>query len=559
MTWTKTFPSLPSELGTTASSLSSALGVARNALQVARTTVAAETALLNSQASGTLGGVQGALRGLASAVRSALDAALDDAGAYVLLVPLPKKGLPLWIPGMDTPLPRAPVGALSHSVPAAVRQTPLWQRAFEQSTLFLGGNAHFLRTVTEACFDAGDAQRPTFNEDSFWGYAAIVGGATDLGAATTVAAYAARLFGGSTGAEEVRPGRGYTDILVDGLVARDGPRGAVIEVEWRTPGVRALDDGSWSLVPTDYAVIRTEGPESLAARHVLDLFASVDLREGMSGRANAVVLKVARHNGIIRRYVDETTLDPDKTYYYFLAYKGRLESNTGRQQAYPYDLLSGPARMRRAPRAVRRTRHGIAPDWVRTPSVVAIIPSLNALVGRIIAAIDSAARVAEDTVSLTSTALAAIDAEITRVTKIVGDLDLILSQLDQVYTTPDANIYVTLRSGRGNVANMISDLTSALQDPADPGRPPFDSGDEYVTGAIVVVTAPSEAQFLAVWALLRMLFEEDEADPVVAGVNAFPAAPANTAATPLTQEPASVTFDTAMNPRAPGEPDASCE
>jgi len=305
-------------------------------------------------------------------------------------------------------------------------------------------------------------------------------------------------------------------------------------------------------VPTDYAVIRTEGAESLSARRVLDLFAGIELREGMRGRAEAVVLKVARHDGILRRYVDESSLDPDKTYYYFIAYKGRLEGPEGRRQAYP-------ARMRRTPRAIRRTRHGVAPDWVRTPSVASIIPGLNALIGQVLGAIESATRTAEDAGSLASTTLAALDAEIARVTKVVGDLDLILNQLDQVYATPDANIYVTLRSGRGGVAAMLADLTNALQDPTDPDRPPFDSGEEYVTGALVVVAAPSETQFLAIWALLRMLFEEDEADPVVAGVTAFPAAPTTPATTALTPESASVTFDQSLNPRAPGEPDASCE
>ena len=106
---------------------------------------------------------------------------------------------------------------------------------------------------------------------------------------------------------------------------------------------------------------------------------------------------------------------------------------------------------------------------------------------------------------------------------------------------------------------MIGDLAKALDDTSDAERPSFDTGDEYVCGAMVVVAAPSEDAFLRAWALVELLFgPADAEDPVVAGVRSVEAEIAR-AAVVLTNPEPSRTFNEDMSPRPAGQGDASCE
>lgn len=558
MSWGRVFPAFPTEVADAATTLSESLAAAREAVRAARLVVATQTALASATAAGATDLGTAALEGLVTAARAAVDALLDDVGAYVLAVPLPKKGLAYALPEAMSAPSSAPAGALASALGRETASLPVWQRAFAPEALFVGGNAHFLKTVAEATTDAGDGDRPSFGRDSYWGYVALVGGSTDVGAATTLATYAVQLFGSSRRAADVPATRGDADLVASGLAVRPGPRGGAVALEWQPVDERALDDG-WRAVPVNYAVIRSERPEAMTARSVLDLFASVDLREGLTGRHGARVLKVARYNPVVHRYVDEDTLTPNQAYYYHVAVKTRLDGPGGRREERPYALISTAVRYRPALREAPPGRHGTPPDWWRSPSVVRIIPAFGRLIDRVNAAIDSASAAVTRVTGVSQASLAALDRLIAKLDRLIGEIDAVVGQIQAAYTTPSANIHVTLRTGKGNVTNMIGDLAQALADTSDSERPDFDTGDEYVCGAMVVVAAPSEDAFLRAWALIELLFgPADAEDPVVAGVRSVEDEIARAAVVLTTEEP-SRTFNEDMSPRPPGQGDASCE
>lgn len=558
MVWGRAFPTFPTEVAEAASTLNESLATAREAVRAARLVVAAKTALATTQGVGASDLGAAALEGLVTAARTAVDALLDDVGAHVLLVPLPKKGLAYALPDAMSVPSSAPAGALASALGRETASLPVWQRAFAPESLFVGGNAHFLKTVAEATTDAGDGDRPTFGRDTYWGYVALLGGSTDLGAATTLATYAVQLFGSSRRAADVTATRGDADLVASGLAVRPGPRGGTLALEWQPVDARPLDDG-WTAVPVAYAVIRSERPEAMTARSVLDLFSTVELREGLAGRHGAQVLKVARYNPVVHRYVDESSLTPNQAYYYHVAVKTRLDGPGGRREERPYALLSASVRYRPAPREVPQGRHGTPPDWWRSPSVVRVVPAFGRLLDRVNAAIDSASAAVTRVTGISQASLAALDRLIAKLDRLVGEIDVVVGQIQAAYTTPSANIHVTLRTGKGSVTGMIGDLAKALDDTSDAERPSFDTGDEYVCGAMVVVAAPSEDAFLRAWALVELLFgPADAEDPVVAGVRSVEAEIAR-AAVVLTNPEPSRTFNEDMSPRPAGQGDASCE
>lgn len=556
MPWIKAAPTLPTEVTGAAEALTGSLTALHTALSVVQVQIRTSIALARGGAVGALDSAGSLLGVLTGAVKDGLNALLDDGGGYLLIVPTPKKGLTGLVQGFIDPPSILPNAVLRGGVPADVRATDVWRQAFAPEALFTGGNAHYLQTVASSLFDAGDDSRPRFSNDTYWGYVAFLAGATDIAAAMVVATYFDRLFGSKQGTEALGAARGNGELVAQGLRASPSGRGEVVVLTWNPMDPVVLEDGA-RLVATHYAVIRSERPQAMTARQVLDLFGDQELTEGLTGRFGARVMKVTANDGFLHRYVDSSPLTVNQTYYYHLAVRTRLE-RAGTSVNRGYGLLSSAARYRREPQRAGG-RHGKFPDWYRTPSLARLIPSLSRLLDRIMEAINSATSVGERGLSLAESSMAQLDRYLAKLDQTVTEIDLILSQINRVFQTPDVGVYLTLRQGQGNAASFLADLGKALSDPADVNRPPFETGDEYTTGVIVLVAAPSEAAFLRAWAMLELLFgPATEDDPVVAGVRAIQAGveatiPSETPAVP------SNTFNPDMTPRPAGTGDSTCD
>lgn len=560
--WVALTPSLPPGVTEAAQGLRTgfqAFGAQLSVLKVQRQIA---LALARTEATGAIDAVRSVLSSATGAVRSGLNALLDDAGAYVLLVPLPKKGLGYLLAGSSAP-PTAPTGALAAEVPQAVRDLPAWREAFSPARLYVGGNAHFLKTVGEALFDAKDPNRPKLQNATYWGYAAAVAGSTDLGAAMALATYFAQFADKKQqGSGGLSPTRGAGDIVVSGLRASPSGRALLCVLDWSAIRSRPIDSTGWTAVPVEYAVIRSTGVEAATARAVLDLLPSALPTAGMTGRHGSKVLKVVTSDGIVRRYVDEETLDPATTYYYHVAVRTKLVPPGGSSEpevVQPYTLLSSPARYR--PQADRNgdARGGNPPDWYRTPSVARLIPAFDRVIDQAMEALASAEAVTADGLDFGDTVISTIDAQIERLRRIEEEVQTLLGQIVNIYAVPNAGVHLCLRTGQGNASTVLSDLASSLGNLSDPDRPPFDAGNEYVVGIVALVAAPSEAEFLKAWALLKLLFGgSSDVDPQLAGVQSIPESTPEPAP-PLDDPAPGVTFNNDMTPRAPGEGDASCD
>lgn len=542
MTWNQLTPPIPNEVTDVGTSLSTALEGFRAQLQVARAELLAASALPAS-ASGTLDLVQGLLDTLGRAIEGAINGLLDDLGCYVLLIPLPKKGLGDFLPESQwltlTEAAQAPSDL-------ATMSGTTWLQAFDRTSFLSGGNAHILRTLTESLYDPGDGSRPQFSADTSWGYCLMVSGATDLTGALGVAAYFDRLIPELKGSGQVSATRGWTDIVVRSVQANPSARGNHVSVTWEPPDARGLDDGQWRAVPTRYAVIRSDQTQAASARRVLDLFSSRNLVTGLMGAHGAVVLDVNDYDGLIERYLDTSPRDWGTTYCYHVAIDVRVERVEGPEQNYQtgFTLLSSPAFWREEPRRRTNLRLGKPPDWGRSPSVAQTFPALDRLLDRVLETGRDIGLGATRARSISDAALAAFDRKLRKLTSIADELDAIVRQLSAVFETPDAGIHVTLRSGRGNHQSFLKDVAEALDDLSDPERPPFDTGDEYTCGLVLLLATPDQGAFERAWQILALLFSPSTSnDPVVEL---------------LDTTTSTITFNDDMSPR-PGRGNSECD
>lgn len=561
MSWQRLNPEIPQEVTDAGQALTSGLETIRTSLQAARALLQART-LLTSPLTGELDAINAALNTLAGAITSALTTLLDDGGAYLLPIPLPKKGIARLVtdddqPAEDVPETQVPSGALAAEVPPAVTQDPLWVEAFAAEDLFLGGNAYVLRTVTESLFDVGDTNRPTFGASAAWAYSVMLAGSSDLGAVLSVGSYLHRLFGNRRqGANGVAVTRGYTEITGTSLRATVSGRENFVVLSWDRLVRRTLDAG-WVLRPTAYAIIRSTGVEAMTAHSVLDLFPTREITEGMTGLYGARVLKVAPYDGLVCRYVDRTPLDPGVPAYYHLAVRGTLQG-TYMEADIGYDMLSACCRFKREPHRTN-TQLSVAPDWIRTPSIARAFPALNRLVDSLSEAVRDIASSAATGQTIARASLASLDAEIQKFERIIQNLETLLGQLEAVFATPNAGVYFTVRSGEGDLGSFVTDLARALSDRSDANYPPFETGDEYILGYIILLVGPTPTAIAAALEMLRLLFGTTDPSPILAGIRDITASVEQTLPAPRSPDPAPQTFNEDLSPRPVGQGDSTCD
>ena len=610
MTWVSVSPQAPEGLTQAAQAVAESLGVLQTALQVVKVEAQATALLVTSTESAAVTAANAAIQGVISTVNSAIDAVLDDTGLFLLPIPLPKIGRARLSPfgGIDdnqgfgkgndegSNLIEYPVNNIlaraSESERAVFESNELLQQILSPPDMILGGNAHVLKTISEALFDAGDANRPRFGSTATFGYALFLAGSSNVSDLLSVASYFDRLIGGSVSSNHVGSSRGMSHVVPQGV--RVSPSGrnnfAIIEWDLVSASVALGSYDSATVYVNKYAVIRSTDLRARGARSVQDLFPTSELTEGLTGVYGAKVLKVAAYDGVVTRYVDSETLNPATTYYYHVALSTRvdpsimpvpdqsgvLSEEAAAGQAEPqvigFGPLSSAVQFRKPARRDDYGGRGLskAPDFIRTPSVVALVPPLNGIIDYIQTYLTSLGSRIQNAATRNQQLIDFLDSEIRRYGLIIDQINAKLTQLQSFFATPSfpAGIYGTLRSGTGSATSFIADIAAALADDSDENAPPFRSGDEFTTGVLMLAVGPNPAPVLAAFDLLKaLLTPSTNADPALAGIrsiNTQLAAVETDLVNRITGgtnavENASVTFNANMTPRAAGAGDATCD
>lgn len=531
-------PAIPAELQAVQQTVSSVFAGARQFLEAAKGFAAINIPALSTSPARVAS--DAVLQLAVQTLRDAVTGLLDDGGVYVLVVPIPKKGLfavsPSKTPGEagseSTNFPLSmllqDLQTLAPTVGGGLRSSKLFQQAFDPDTVFSGGNAYFFKTVAESLFDPEDDGRPRFKRDSYWAYGALVAGSSDIASALSIATFFSRLFGRSgKDATSLDATRGRSGAVAQHLHAEPTERGLGVVLTWDVVPEQIVidaDDGT-VLCAVEWAVLRSTHFRARMAQQVVDLFPSGDVPEGASGSHGARVVGQGLYDGNRTRFRDDSA-EIGVEYVYHVAFRWRAErKSTGGQTirtTLPWGAVSGPAAIKLDPASTRSVSRGRPPNWWRTPSVARLFPPVERILDIVVTEVAAFARDLEGASGQVQAYLTMLDREIARVLQRGDQLTRYLTTLNSTLLAPAAGISTRVAHGQGAASSFLQDLGTSLADNNDTDRPQFDNGDEYVTGVVLLAAGPDPTTVTKVYDLLKTLFgESTTTDPVVEGLQSI--------------------------------------
>lgn len=511
-------PKLPAEVGSAIDGIA-ALG---NATVSALTVV---TSILDIIAGVTidLDPAKIILNAAITAVEEGLSTLLEDSGAYVLFVPVTRKVIispliqdALSLVGLsDTPPPQT-VDLDIIALQARLAATSPDVVAFIQHGA-TGGNAGFFKTVIDSVMDGGDSSRPLFGATDYVAGIHVLAGASDY----------VQLLSLLTALDGLMlPNLSNTTLTTPGLPVPQNLKAAMVLGGDGSPSAKLIWDAQPAFathptvdvmsVITHVAIIRSTNPAAMSATSPTVLFGTAKLTKGMTalGDLETEVVDIFDHApfGVILNTYTDRKLKKDKTYYYFASFRFRLgdihDVTSGSlapdQGHYRFSNVAvGTAQVRPT-----RSGRGTPPDWIRTPSVIDLLPVAGDLFNLLLATIAQLKSGTTGNADALKKYIDFLKREIEKISKLTLTLTGLVQQLSALTTqTPEVGIYGRVFFGKGGTDFMLADLGASLAPSnGDAGRPTFDRGDEFVTGVVVMVGGPSEDGVVAVKTMLEVMF-----------------------------------------------------
>lgn len=452
--------------------------------------------------------VKALLRAAIELVKAALDALTQDAGAYVLLVPARRKVIvspviqqALSVTGL-TPVQK------TKSYDGVVLEAQLTASNPEVAEFFKapasGGNAGFLRTVTESITDLGDLNRPTFDATAYVGGIHVVAGASDYVNLIALISALDAFFDPKLSQGLAVAGLPVPQNVKGQFVPLIGGTGALLswDAQPRTVTIPALSSGCFV---TQVAIIRSTDPKVIRATTPQSLFGTLQLTKGMkTGDGKTEVVDIVDALPLFpsapSTYQDFTALTQGTTYYYLAAYNLKMGPLDKFEKADVYYKDIGFHRLSNVcivtPQAkTAKSGRGKPPDWVRTPSLVDVFAPLGDAIEFLYAILKQFEAGLSANLDALKQYILFIQGEIKKLSAIVDRITAIINLLKSILgQTPEVGVYARSYFGIGGVNFMLADLAKSLAPSNDdPLRPPFDRGDEFVTGVVLLVGGPSEA------------------------------------------------------------------
>lgn len=599
MPWQSLQLTPPPALATLTQGFSAGVNVLKGALQLVVAQAHAYSTFLRINEGAPVDAASAALQAGLLAATNLLNGVLDDTGAYVLLIPIPKKGLVGVVSSPDMPsepgsnfvqFPTTGVlSQLSAATADRLRTSPSFATLFSEGSVAIGGNPYVVKTVGESLYDLGDRNRPKFTNDSYWAYTLLMTGANDLSTVIRAAQLFDRLFVKGNASGAVGASKSVANVVPSGLRVGPSGRGTFAVLEWETvPASRILESYDRARVTaTEYAIIASTDFRAKTASSVLDLFGTSNLTAGLTGLYGSRVLAVTPYDGVVSRYLDERTFEQGSTVYYHIAFKTRIENDppTASTQApppqdrrpgvprsatnepvqLPYGPLSSCAEYR--VRKATDARLSKAPDWIRSPSLAQLIPGVDSVVDRVNERLTELRRISARGSEINGALLRALERQVSRLETQIAELTQLLNRVNDTLSGAPPGVFATTRSGSGSVGAFLTDIATALDDTSDSNRPPFDSGDEFVVGALILAVGPNAAGVAAAFDSLLALFGPPDTTGALAGINSVTASLTDVETALVdsitgggTSTPSSpVAFGEDMSSRPVGSPDASCE
>lgn len=385
--------------------------------------------------------------------------------------------------------------------------------AYQNTINGRGGNTGFFNFFAQSLANKNDPNRPQYGSSDAVAMTVIMAGAPSLAGLIPALNFFDQLTKPKTGASF----SARLDPVIQDLRTRvvavsltGGKQG--VEVRWdlrRNPHNPEYFPGM-GITIDEIAIIRTTDYKAVKATTVLDLFNTLELKEGLTYNGSTVVAVV---DGDTKYYVDDSvTLDPKTPIYYLAACRYTVSENDKAITKMAFNRLSNFSK-------VNNDRPTVAPsggingafEWISFPKPLNVLPGLETTVDAVSEFvkkyIDAWSPTVTDAVDdVRNYYKEAAVRLVARGKEIVSVVERLKAMLNQ----PLPNIYVTtMHSASGGNSYLLSELAVRLGDRTDNSRPPFDAG-EYVAGMCFVAGAARLADIQAAIDFFNMLFGGSE-------------------------------------------------
>lgn len=500
-----------------------------------------------------------ALKSLINALKSVVEGFLEDVGGYTLYVPIRKRLMTNFLGlGDVTPSWAGELGIFGAEHSPINPDDTLLNEFLVKANRYNGGNPGFFKTVVESLYDEGDVNRPEFfDPDDYVGGIVLVMG-TDfdpLGFLDDIWKLGGIFDAPDTTPKVPRP-KGLQARTLQGISA--GEFSTLLL--WDPPEVpmwTLTDLGGIILYPSRYAVLRGRNTTgALSAGSVVDLMGTRTLSTGSTfSNGDMEVIHEGEYDISKVSYLDEgITAAADDSFYYAVAWKltaydalAPVVEGGGTELDYWY--ISNVVRA--VPYATIPA--STPPDWYRTPSIADLFPQFAALLRRLVAQIEAFASKLLGASDLLEQYITFLKNEVARYEALVNEILDELAKLEAKFDLPTAGIYTRTFKGQGGNDYFIADLAQSLNG-SDSTAPPFNKGDEYVMG-VVILTGGPEVQVDALISGLSWIFgsaSEDGMDEMLAelssAVGRMEATTFGADMRPTTETATKTEFDPAMCP-----------
>lgn len=503
----------------------SALEILRSALQAL-----AALELIN------LSAFQAIIKAAIAAIEAIIQSFLEDTGVYMLFVPVRKQVV-------VAPVVVEALAASNRSVVSFVEGVskyayvgdalvPLSMTAdnpelrgflnsYGSST---GGNAGFFRTVAESLSDQGDLNRPQLDENAAVCGITVVGGAADYLSLLNLI----MLFRALIGLPENNNVLAAPEIPVPKnlrakVAAHEKTSDIIIRLDWDTqvPTVsltayKNADGGTMAATVTRTAILRSESPTLLGQHSPAAIFGTAELSVGMAVGAGYDKIEVIDIKdfapGVSTYYWDDSgSLEKNKTYYYAASYEIRVSESYAdalllKGSSLGYWGLSNVVRVTYTNK-VNRSALSKPPDWIRTPRVIDVFPDFARIVDEIVSFLESIGDFTTGFLEVLKIYIKWLDEEIQRWERWLARILSVIKRLIALLAmNVEAGVSWRAWSGIGGNRFFLADLAKSLSNKEDPYRPPYDRGDEFVMGLVLMAGAPTLNALQPVLKMLELFF-----------------------------------------------------
>jgi hypothetical protein len=510
MSWTSfELPIVPSALTTAAKNLGTVAQTTGTVLTVLKNLLKTLAALEINSLSISQKLIQTAVK----TIEDNLKTLLSDSGVYVLHVPPRKRvEIPAVVQAAMSRAGLSDLPPVQLSTSLLALDASLGEEAKTSLRRILqanGGNLGFCRTVLESLTDSGDANRPQPLDTDYVYALYVVAGSDDYRQLLEFMSLTKILFSaGSTAIDSSSPGIPSPQNIRARQVVNGASPGALIEWDY-SPAIINRPNLSLVIQIKRVAVVRAQEPSVLSASTFKQLFGSASVTKGLKV-GTVEVIDIQDYNPLAppRSALDLSSLVNGQDYYYAAGFELSLGDNQeiaqGQGAIHTFDRLSNWSKLvsRSAP---ARTAAGTPPDWIRTPSVMSLMPELSTVLQTLVAQVTQLAGQASGFGDLLKDQVSYLEQEIEDFESTASNVLAKINQLTGLLSGSigSAGAYIRTTDGRGGLPFLTEDLTHAFQEDS---APPFTHGTEFVTGMVILAHASSSAALTPVKTALNLLF-----------------------------------------------------